>query len=126
MGERSRLPILLAVLGGIVVLGGGWVAYSEVSARMAAAANAPRGPALVAAPPPVAFVLGQSVRDTAERLDAPYRLEVDRRFRFAKSVLLGRSLDAPADWPQSFSEDDPWSSEHPFPRPPTFDEAYSE
>lgn len=126
MGERSRLPILLAVLGGIVVLGGGWVAYSEVSAHMAAAANAPRGPALVAAPPPVAFVLGQSVRDTAERLDAPYRLEVDRRFRLAKSVLLGRSLDAPADWPQSFSEDDPWSSEHPFPRPPTFDEAYSE
>jgi hypothetical protein len=126
MGAKSKLPVLLSALGTVVLLGGGWVAYSELSARMAAAANAPQGPTLAAAPPPVAFVLGQSVRETANRLDAPYQLAVDRRFRFAKSNLLGQAFDTPAGWPQSFSADDPWSSEHPFPRPPTFDEAYSQ
>ena len=116
----------MGTLGAVVVLGGGWVAYSEVSTRLAAAANLPKGPVLAAAQPQVAFVLGQTLRETAERLDAPYRLGVDRRFRFAKGILLGQTPDTPADWPQSFTGDDTWSSEHPFPRPLTFAEAYSE
>lgn len=126
MGDKSRLPLLLSVLGAVVVLGGGWVAYSEISTRRAEKAAAARGPKLAAARPTVALALGRSVRETAERLDAPYRLSVDRRFRFAKAMLVDQSFATPAEWPQSFTEDDPWSAEHPFPRPPTFDEAYSQ
>jgi len=124
-GNNKRLGILVATLGAVIVVGGGWVAYSEVSARLEAAQKA-EGPRLLPAERPAALVLGKSVRETAERLDAPYRLGVDRRVRFAKSVLLGEGLKAPAEWQQSFDEDDPWSAERPFPRPLSFEEALGE
>src|SRR5687767_14475963 len=129
MGDkRTRLPALLGILGGLSVLGGGWVAYTELSTHFAnarAAARARAAPTLVAASPPAALVLGQGLRETAERLDAPYQLGVDRRFRIAKSVLLGGAI-GPAEWKQSFGADDPWSAERPFPRPSSFEGALHE
>src|SRR5688572_26091111 len=125
MGEKNRrLGFLVATLMTVVAVGGGWVAYSEISSRLAVRKDV--GPALAAAAPPEALVLGQSLRETAERLDAPYRLGVDRRFRFAKSLLQGAGLNQPAEWKQDFTADDPWSAEHPFPSPPTFEAALSE
>jgi len=128
-GDRGkRVYVLAGVLAVLVALGGGWVAYSELSAHFVdarAAARARAAPTLVAAQPPAALVLGAGLRETAERLDAPYQLGVDRRFRIAKSVLLGGAV-VPAEWKQSFGGDDPWSAERPFPRPLGFEGAFQE
>lgn len=117
MGQKRRGNVgwLLGSLGCVLLLGGGFVAYSELVPEEAAAPEVSPPPAVTG------FSLGRNLEETARFLDGPYKLGVDRRFRFARGFQDSGELKAPAPWLQTFPEGHTFDPELPYPEPLGFD-----
>src|SRR5690606_28233645 len=109
MGQKRRGNVgwLLGSLGCVLLLGGGFVAYSELVPEEAAAPEVSPPPAVTG------FSLGRNLEETARFLDGPYKLGVDRRFRFARGFQDSGELKAPAPWLQTFPEGHTFDPELP-------------